>query len=78
MERGGGGLADGKAGRKHDWWQQPLEPLAGFGQFSRDDRKRPAGLGPDVTCNEADDPLGFLRCQDHAGVGPSGTMAIEP
>ncbi len=55
-----------------------LKPLPGFWKLGRDDRKRSARLGPNMTRDQADDPLGFLRRQHHAGVGAPRPVPVEP
>jgi hypothetical protein len=51
------GLRIAKAGCGHDRRQQPLEPLARFGQLGRDTRAAGMDLGADMMRDQAHDAL---------------------
>ena len=73
-----GGLADREGGRGDDGRQQPLEPLAAFGQLGRDARGPGVNLDANMVRHQTDDALAIRRAERHAGVGNPFAQPIDP
>lgn len=71
-------LADREAGRCGDWRQQPLEPLARFGQLGRDAWATGVDLGSDMVRDQAHDPLAISGRQVLAGIRQPRTEPVHP